>query len=79
MLNNDPSPLAMQCYAVLSRFNLVARWLPGELLQAAHQGDAGKVRLSLTSHKISQDDLNVKTRLVDGCSMLFSEIMIPLD
>lgn len=69
----------MQCYAVLSRFNLVARWLPGELLQAAHQGDAGKVRLSLTSHKISQDDLNVKTRLVDGCSMLFSEIMIPLD
>ncbi|CAL1139227.1 unnamed protein product, partial [Cladocopium goreaui] len=26
-------------------FNLVARWLPGELLQAAHQGDAGKARM----------------------------------
>ena len=35
--------------SALSRFNLVARWLPGELLQAAHQGDAGKVVLR-TSH-----------------------------
>ena len=28
----------------IMRFNLAARWLPGDLLQAAHQGDAGKVR-----------------------------------
>lgn len=29
------------------RFNLAARWLPGDLLQAAYQGDAGKVGIWL--------------------------------